>query len=70
MKPISQSNNDWKTNKIKNAITTRNTLFEKWIKNPSTENHEKYKTFRKKVSALIREAKESELSQNWKRSLC
>ena len=57
MKPISDSTNDWITNKIKNAITRRNTLFEKWINNPSTENHTKYKTVRNKVSALIREAK-------------
>ena len=47
----------WITNKNKNAITRRNTLFEKWINNPSTENQEKYKTIRNKVSALIREAK-------------
>ena len=57
MKPISESTDDWITNKIKNAITRRNTLFEKWINNPSTENQEKYKTIRNKVSALIREAK-------------
>ena len=58
MKPISESTNGWITNKIKNAIT-RNTLFEKWINNPSTENQEKYKTIRSKVSALIREAKKA-----------
>ena len=57
MKPISESTNDWITNKIKNAITKRNTLFEKRINNPSTNNQEKYKTIRNKVSALIREAK-------------
>ena len=55
--PISESTNDWITNKIKNAITRRNTLFEKWKNNPSTENKEKYKTTRNKVSVLIREAK-------------
>ena len=32
-------------------------MFDKWINNPSTENQEKYKTIRNKVSALIREAK-------------
>ena len=57
MKPISESTNDWITNKIKNAITRRNKLFEKWINIPSTENQKKYKTIRKKVSALVREAK-------------
>ena len=57
MKPISESTNDWITNKIKHAITKRNTLFEKWMNNLSTENQEKYKTIRNKVSALIREAK-------------
>ena len=57
MKPISESTKNWITSKIKNAITRRNTLFEKWIKNPSTENQEKYKTIRNKVSALIRKAK-------------
>ena len=57
MKPISKSTNDWITNKIKNAITRKNTLFEKWINNLSSENQEKSKTIRKKVSALIREAK-------------
>ena len=57
VKSISESTKDWITNKIKNAITRRITLFEKWINNPSTENQEKYKTLRNKVSALIREAK-------------
>ena len=57
MKPISESTNDWITNKFKNAITRRNTLFQKWINNPSTENREKYKTIRNKVSVLIRDAK-------------
>ena len=69
MKPISESTNDWITNKIRNAITRRNTLFEKWINNPSTENQEKCKTIRNKMSALIREAKQSKFLQNWKRSL-
>ena len=32
-------------------------MFEKWKNNPSTENKEKYKTTRNKVSVLIREAK-------------
>ena len=32
-------------------------MFERWRNNPSTENQEKYKTIRNKVSALIREAK-------------
>ena len=31
MKPISEAPNDWITNKIKNAITRRNTLYEKLI---------------------------------------
>ena len=57
MKPISESTNDWITNKIKNAITRRNKLFEKWINIPSIENQKKYKPIRNKVSALIREAK-------------
>ena len=57
VKPVSESTNDWITYKFKNAITRRNTLFEKWINNPSTENQEKYKTIGNKVSALIREAK-------------
>ena len=43
VEPISESTDDWITRKIKNAITRRNTLFEKWINNPSTENREKYK---------------------------
>ena len=57
VKPISESSNDWITNKNENAITIRNTLFEKWINNPSTENQEKHKTIKSTVSALIREAK-------------
>ena len=57
IKPKRHSTNDWITSKIKNATTRRNTLFENWIHNPSTENQEKYKTIRNKVSALIREAK-------------
>ena len=57
MKPINESTNDWKTNKIKNRITRRNTLFEKWKNIPSTENQEKDKTISNKVSALIKEAK-------------
>ena len=43
MKPIKESTNEWITNKIKNAITRRNTLFEKWINNPSTKNQESIK---------------------------
>ena len=43
VKPISESTNDWITNKIKNAITKRNTLFGKWINNPSAEDQENYK---------------------------
>ena len=57
VKPISEPNIDWITNKIKNAITRRNTLFEKLIDNPSFENQEKYKTIRNKASDLVREAK-------------
>ena len=57
VKPISESTNDWITNKIKNAIRRRNTWLEKWIINPSTENQEKYKTIRDKVTALIGEAR-------------
>ena len=68
VKPISESTKDWITIEIKNAITRRNTLFEKWINNPSIEQQKKYKTIRNRVSALIREAKKrSKLSQNWKR---
>ena len=34
---------DWITNKLKNAIHKRDSLFHKWLSEPSSENHALYK---------------------------
>ena len=46
--------NDWITNKIKKAIVKRDEPFQKWMKSPTTDNKRAYKTFRNKVTSLIR----------------
>ena len=51
--------NDWITNKIKNAIVKRDELFQKWIKSPTTDSERAYKTFRNKVTSLIRSEKKN-----------
>ena len=50
----------WITYEIKNAIVKRNSLFEKWIQNPTKRNRERYKTARNNVTNLIRKEKRNE----------
>ena len=52
--------NQWITNKIKNAITKRDKLFETWVEKPTKSNHDDYKSFRNKVCSMIREAKKQD----------
>ena len=47
----------WITNEIKNLITKRDALFQKWILSPTEENHIAYKTIRNKVTHIIRTEK-------------
>ena len=62
------SKQPWITNEIKNLITKRNALFQKWILSPTEENHIAYKTIRNKVTKLIntekRQANYDALGQN------
>ena len=44
-------------NKIKNAITKLNKLFQIWVEKPIKSNHDNCKSFRNKVCLMIREAK-------------
>ena len=37
---VKESSNHWITNKIKNAITKRNKLFQTWVEKPSKSNHD------------------------------
>ena len=51
------SKQSWITNEIKNLITKRDALFQKWILSPTEENHIAYKTIRNKVTQMIRTEK-------------
>ena len=45
-KVITTNNSDqWITNKIKNAVSRRNLLFQNWINNPTLSNQNQYKKF-------------------------
>ena len=55
--PKPKNGADWITNKLKNAISKRDELFQNWVKNPSDQTREKYRKFRNKVTSMIREAK-------------
>ena len=48
---------NWITNQVKNAMNKRDKMFQKWVCNPSEENHELYKKQRNNVTAIIRKAK-------------
>lgn len=54
---IKQYSNDWITNKVKNAITKRNKLFQLWVQSPTQNNKNIYKRQRNVVTSLIRNAK-------------
>ena len=49
--------NDWIANKVKNAIFKRYSLFQKWLSEPSNENHALYKICRNQVTKLVRDGK-------------
>ena len=55
--PKPKNGADWITNKLKNAISKRDELFQNWVKNPSDQTREKNRKFRNKVTSMIREAK-------------
>ena len=52
--------NQWINNKIKNAITKRNELFQFWFEKPTKSTHDNYKSFRNIVCSMIREAKKKD----------
>ena len=47
----------WITNHVKKAIIKRDKLFQKWVCNPTDENHLLYKKQRNNVTTIIRKAK-------------
>ena len=49
-------------NEIKNLITKRDVMFQKWILSPTEENHIAYKTIRNKVTQMIRTEKSKLIS--------
>ena len=55
-----EPSNQWIINKIKNAITKRNKLFQIWVEKSTKSNHDDYKSFRNKVCSMIREAKKQD----------
>ena len=48
---------EWITINIKNAISERNKILQKWINNPSDENRSAYKLARNSVTSKIMNAK-------------
>ena len=58
--PSIRNENQWITNKIKNAMKKRDRLYQIWLDNSSTENRERYRHFRNYVTQLIRESKREE----------
>ena len=52
-----ENRSDWITNTVKNAITKRDRLFQKWTRSPTEENLIKYRKQRNLVTSLIRNAK-------------
>ena len=54
--PINNSDS-WITNSVKNAINKRDKFFQKWVSNPTDENHHLYKKQRNNVTAIVRKAK-------------
>ena len=66
MKNHSKSN-DWITNKIKNAIHKRDSLFQKWLSEPLNENHALYKKCNhvtKSIRDGKKEANQRQLGEN------
>ena len=51
------SKQSWITNEIKNLITKRDAMVQKWILSPTEENHIAYKTIRSKVTQIIKTEK-------------
>ena len=49
--------NEWIKNETKNAINKRDTLFQKWLSEPSNENLALYNKYRNHVTKLIRDDK-------------
>ena len=62
--PSNKNDNQWITNKIKNAIKKRDRLYQIWLDNSSTENRERYRQFRNYVTQIIRESKREENFRN------
>ena len=58
--PSIKNENQWITNKIKNAIKKIDRLYQIWLDNSSTENRERYRQFRNYVTQIIRESKREE----------
>ena len=57
---LHNSDNQWITNSIKNALLKRDQLYQKWIDNPCDDYRKKYKSYRNKVTHMIREAKRTD----------
>ena len=57
---LHNSENTWITNSINNALLKRDQLYQKWIDNPCDDYRKKYKSYRNKVTHMIREAKRTD----------
>ena len=55
--PSEKKHSSWINNKIKNRIQKRNSLFQKWIKDPSEQNRQALKNLRNEIRGLIQNAK-------------
>ena len=53
-KPCKKIKHPWITKGIMTSIKTRNRLYKKALHEPSNDNHNKYKTYRNKLTSLIR----------------
>ena len=62
--PSIKNENQWTTNKIKNAIKKRDRLYQIWLDNSSTENRERYRQIRNYDTQIIRESKREENFRN------
>ena len=57
VKPVTfgyKNRKDWLPEGVKRAITKKNKLFLNFRKNPTPDNHEKYKAYRNKLNSLMR----------------
>ena len=57
---LHNSDDQWITNSIKNALLKQDQLYQKWIDNPCDDYRKKYKSYRYEVTHMIRESKKTD----------